>query len=59
MSGPIEEPEYKPYCCGQQSKWICISPMLQYFYCLICKKEVQPNTSSTQTIELPFKDWKD
>lgn len=37
----LQEPEFKPYCCSQQTKWVCISPSLYYFYCEVCKKEVE------------------
>lgn len=51
-NGSVQEPDYKPYCCSQQSKWICHSVNLHYFYCEICKKEVDPNAVSPKVSNL-------
>lgn len=40
MSFGVQEPQYKPFCCSQQAKWVIHSPSLYYFYCEVCKKEV-------------------
>lgn len=35
-----DQPLPIPYCCGQHAKWIIQTRNLKYYYCTICKKEV-------------------
>lgn len=41
----LQEPSFKPICCGQQSKWVVQTPSLHYFYCEVCKKEVSEKSA--------------
>ncbi len=38
----LKEPEHKPICCNQTSSWVVQTPTLHYFYCKVCKDEVDP-----------------
>lgn len=49
----LEEPAYKPLCCGQTSRWIVQTPTLHYFYCDVCKDEVDPVKGGKQLVNEP------
>jgi hypothetical protein len=34
--------EWGPFCCEESSRWVNNGPTLQYYYCDVCKKEVEP-----------------
>lgn len=35
-------PSPPPTCCKEPTVWVDYGPKLRYYYCRVCKKEVEP-----------------